>query len=267
VPAEPVAPPERPASVEQVLVPEPVEPVRAAPDAAAAPVPAPVQAAGGWSLERIAALFGIPFVILTLLANALPGATPLRGSSPHKFLEFFANNQTKITAAFLLITIAVFFFFPYLGILWRTFRTAEGDGAWLSTVLVTAATATAAISVADNAFWGAAAFRAHQGLSPALARTLFDLGSIFYMPWLTLSVFLAAAAALIFRTGVFPRWLGWVAAISCPLVLLTGFRGHGGVVSYFVLLGHAGLIAWAIWTVVTSVILTRRFAAAAPSRG
>jgi hypothetical protein len=58
-----------------------------------------------------------------------------------------------------------------------------------------------------------------------------------------------------------------VAAISCPLVLLTGFRGHGGVVSYFVLLGHAGLIAWAIWTVVTSVILTRRFAAAAPSRG
>jgi hypothetical protein len=31
------------------------------------------------------------------------------------------------------------------------------------------------------------------------------------------------------------------------------------------LLGHAGLIAWAIWTVVTSIILTRRFAAASRS--
>lgn len=211
-----------------------------------------------WPLERIAAACGIPFVIGSVVANALPGATPLRHAAPEKFLAFFAHNQTKITAAFLLITIAVFFYLPYLGVLWRTFRTAEREPAWLVTVLLAAAIAMSAISVADNAFWAAAAYRAHQGLSPDLARTLFDLGSIFYMPWLPLSVYLAAAAALIFRTGVFRRWLGWSAAIACPLVLLTGLRGHGGVVSYFVLAGHAGLVVFVIWTVATSIILMRR---------
>jgi hypothetical protein len=212
----------------------------------------------------MAAMCVIPFVLFSIGANALPGSTPLRGATQKDYLEFFANHQTRVTIAFILITIGAGFYIPYFGVLWRTFRNAEGEDAWLSTVLLVSAAGMAALSVADNAFWGAAALRADKGLSPDLARTLFDLGSIFYMPWLPLAVFLFAAAALTFRTQVFGRKLGWTAALACPLVLLEAFRGAGlrtgGFFSALVIIGHIGLVAWVIWTLITGIILARRFA-------
>lgn len=268
-PAEPIRPVEPTPPVERIPA---VEPGGRARGDARQPGPVWVPArAGRWSLEWIAAMSVIPFVVFSIGANALPGATPLRGASQKDYLKFFADHQGRITIAFILITIGAAFYLLYFGVLWRTFRNAEGDDAWLSTVLLVSAAGMAALSVADNAFWGAAALRSHKGLSPDLARTLFDLGSIFYMPWLPLVVFLFAAAALIFRTEVFSRRLGWTAAIACPLVLLEALRGEGlrsgGFASVLVIIGHIGLAAWVIWTLITGIIMARRFAGASRQNG
>ncbi|MDP9286053.1 MAG: DUF4386 family protein [Actinomycetota bacterium] len=278
-PAEPLAPAEplpplervqprerRPAPEDDWLRPEPVPPhpaetyvagmtPPAAPDVAAA-APVTSRRTGGWNLEWLAAAAAIPFAVLSVAAVILPASkTPRPSAKESQFLKFFAENQGKILIAFALITLAVLFFFPYLGLLWRTLRLAEGEPAWLSAVVFGAGISMATISVAANAFWGAAAHRAHQGLDPNLARTLFDLGAIFYMAWLPLSVFLVAGAVLIFQTGVFPRWLGWMGAIASPLVLMSAYPG-GPLVKQIV--EHVGLISWIIWTIGTGVVMMRR---------
>jgi hypothetical protein len=255
-PAEPVAPLERTAPVEDVLVSEPVEAVPAARDAVAAPVPAAVQPPGRRNLEWLAAAGAFPFTLLTLAAVImLATKAPHPGAKKPEFLAFFAHNQGKVLLAFALITLAVWFFIPYLALLWRTLRLAEGEPAWLSAVLFAAGISMATLAVAQNAFWGAAAHRAKDGLSPDLARTLFDLGTIFYMAWLPLSVFLVAGAILTFQTGVFPRWLGWMAGIASPLVLMSAYPG-GPIAKQII--EHVGLISWFIWTVATGWILMKR---------
>jgi len=198
-PVEPLAPLEQTAAVKDVLAPEPVEAVPAARDVVAAPGPAAVQPPGRWNCEWLAAAGAFPFTLLTLVAVImLATKAPHPGAKKPEFLAFFAENRGKILLAFALITLAVWFFIPYLALLWRTLRLAEGEPAWLSAVLFGAGISTATLAVAQNAFWGAAAHRAKEGLSPDLARTLFDLGTIFYMAWLPLSVFLAAGAILTF---------------------------------------------------------------------
>ena len=42
------------------------------------------------------------------------------------------------------------------------------------------------------------------------------------------SLFAVAAGVLVFRSGVLPRWLGWVSFLAAPLLLLQAF-GLGGV--------------------------------------
>jgi hypothetical protein len=255
-PVEPLAPLERPAKTKDVLAPERVGSVPAARDAVAAPVPAAVQPPGRWNFEWLAAAGAFPFTLLTLVAVImLATKAPHPGAKKPEFLAFFSQNQGKILLAFALITLAVWFFIPYLALLWRTLRLAEGEPAWLSSVLFAAGISMATLAVAQNAFWGAAAHRAKQGLSPDLARTLFDLGTIFYMAWLPLSVFLAAGAILTFQTGVFPRWLGWMAGIASPLVLMSAYPG-GPIVKQII--EHVGLISWFIWTIATSLILMKR---------
>jgi hypothetical protein len=94
----------------------------------------------------------------------------------------------------------------------------------------------------------------------AAIRTLFDLnneGDTYKL--LAMGVFLGAAALLIFRTHVLPRWLGLVAVVLAPLLIVAGWN--------FVLSSSVQFAAYAmllllllLWVAAVSVVCLRRAA-------
>jgi hypothetical protein len=72
------------------------------------------------------------------------------------------------------------------------------------------------------------------------------------------SLFALAAAAIVIRSGVLPRWLGWVLIAVSPLFFLQGF-GLGGVISTFgLILDLIGFLLLLIFVLASSVVGLRR---------
>ena len=67
-----------------------------------------------------------------------------------------------------------------------------------------------------------------------------------------------AAGLLVIRSGVLPRWLGWVSILAGILLFLQGF-GLGGVIASFgLVLDLIGFVLFLIFVLVSSVILLTR---------
>ncbi len=67
-----------------------------------------------------------------------------------------------------------------------------------------------------------------------------------------------AAGLLVMRSGVLPRWLGWIAILAGILLFLQGF-GLGGVIASFgLVLDLIGFVLFLIFVLVSSVILLTR---------
>jgi heme A synthase len=72
------------------------------------------------------------------------------------------------------------------------------------------------------------------------------------------SLFALGAGLLVIRTGVLPRWLGWVAVLAGIMSFLQGF-GLGGVIASFGLaLEIGGFLLLLLFVLVSSVILLTR---------
>ena len=94
-----------------------------------------------------------------------------------------------------------------------------------------------------------------QGLSYTLYLMTFALesvGDVFG------SLFAVAAGLLVIRSGVLPRWLGWMLILVGVLFFLQGF-GLGGVIAPFgLVLDGIGFVLLLIFVLVSSVILLTR---------
>jgi hypothetical protein len=67
---------------------------------------------------------------------------------------------------------------------------------------------------------------------------------------LPLGVLMAAVAVITLKTHVLPRWLGWLAAITAPLLLVNGMFLDAEFGPAFLL--------FLLWTLLASVVLTFR---------
>jgi hypothetical protein len=137
-------------------------------------------------------------------------------------------------------------------------RRGEGDTAVLSSILFGAGVAAGTVSLIQGLFTQVLADHVAAMGNNATIRALYDLnteGDTYKL--LAVGVFLAAAALLTFRTGLYPGWTGWAAAVLAPLLVASGWN--------FVLSADAQYAAYAVlllvllaWVVAISVVSLRR---------
>jgi hypothetical protein len=97
----------------------------------------------------------------------------------------------------------------------------------------------------------AAVWRNKQGLDSQLAAALVDMNNVSFVLTSSLdAVMLAAAAVVIFRRGVLPRWLGWLGAGTAVLLILSAPAADR--------VPPLGILLTFVWIAGTSVVLTRR---------
>jgi hypothetical protein len=140
-------------------------------------------------------------------------------------LTFYVNYEDQLLAQAVLYGVASMLLLVFVGGLRAFLARAEGqDPRWAPVVVAAGAVAAglvllrAAIVVALTALRGNEVGVHAQGSAWA-ARALFYLeGALRDMMLFPFAVFLAAAAVVLLRTRVLPRWLGWVGAGLAGLV-------------------------------------------------
>jgi hypothetical protein len=180
--------------------------------------------------EQLGAAMGIVFVILQLTAQIMiqvGGSEPPFYAAAPEIVDFFTTRNSRLFGlGDYLSTLSVIPFVGWLSVLWASLRRAEGAAGWLSVAVFGSGLVTAT-QVVTGGGWTLAMGRIGEGLTPELARMLFDMGNLnFANIWVSLAGMLFAAGVLSVRTGALPRWLGWAGlAIALGLVADGGQRG------------------------------------------
>ena len=144
--------------------------------------------------------------------------------------------------------IGLLLFIPFLGYLWSVLREAEGPGGWLSATAFGAGLVGITMKLASIApGWAARDFGETTATHKALERMN---EASFIAQMLPDGVMLAAVAIVTLKTRALPRWLGWLAAVAAPLLLVNGMFLDADFGPAFLL--------FLLWTLLASVVLTIR---------
>ena len=207
---------------------------------------------GQGHLARWSPISGIVFVVLYVIAGVIFMDAPAPSATDDEILSYYADsgNQLSFAIAFLLTTIAAPFFLWFLGSLAGRLRQAEGEPGWLSRITLVSGAAFVAVAFLGTALPQFVPDAVNNDpdqftLDPDMARLLtnaaYTLNPELAVP---LSAPLVLAASLVFlRTGLLPRWVGWV-GVGVTLVSFVGF-----------LVGPTFLL---LWILVVAVYLLRR---------
>lgn len=176
--------------------------------------------------DRVAAVAGVLFVVAFVVGQYVaPDLVYPEEQVGGVQLTFYVNYEDQLLAQAVLYGVASMLLLVFVGGLRAFLARAEGqDPRWAPVVVAAGAVAAglvllrAAIVVALTALRGNEVGVHAQGSAWA-ARALFYLeGALRDMMLFPFAVFLAAAAVVLLRTRVLPRWLGWVGAGLAGLV-------------------------------------------------
>jgi len=124
----------------------------------------------------------------------------------------------------MLVTVAellgLLFFILFLAYLCSLLREAEGPGGWLAPTAFGAGLVDVSIKLGSIApAWASRDF----GEATEIHHALDAVNRVAFMATLLpLGVLMAAVALVTLTTHVLPRWLGWFAALTAPLLLVNG---------------------------------------------
>ena len=185
---------------------------------------------------RLGAVSGILFVVLLMGGESVP-----------------VGERAGSVAAML----GLIFFIPFLGYLFGVLRRAEAGEGWLSATAFGAGLVAFAMKFESGALMIASRGFGVRGLGDGTQTkdALIAINNASFMIGLALlGVMVAAASAVIIKTGVLPVWLGWAGILTGgALIINSTFLGAD--------FGPAFLL-FLLWTVLTSALLTRRAGAA-----
>ena len=178
----------------------------------------------------IGALTGLAFLIVAILSFVIMGDEPPEaGDGAQEIVDYYTDNKDSIQIANLLAGIAGALLVYFGAYLRKTVADAEGAGGWLSAIILTG-TAVLAIGIAIDATISFALAEAAEDIEPASAQTLQALWDNDFIPLAMGNLlFLSSVGLSIVKTGVLPKWIGWVA-----IVLAVANLTPAGFVSFLI---------------------------------
>jgi hypothetical protein len=210
---------------------------------------------------RWIAFSGFAYVVAWLIGLAIGLATSAPGTTDTTSTMgayFSSHREVAMIQAYLLDGIAGISLIVFAAALSSALRTFEGGSGTVSNILLGAGVAAGTVSLLQGLFTQVLADHVAAMGSASAIRTLFDLnneGDTYKL--LALGVFLGAAALIIFRTHALSRWLGWLATVLAPLLVVAGWN--------FALSSSVQFAAYAVllllilaWVAAVSMISLRR---------
>jgi len=187
--------------------------------------------------DRVAAVAGILSVVVFVAGQYVAPVLVWPGEQIGGLVAtFYVNFEGRLLAEAILFGVASALFLVFLGGLRAVLGRAEGQhprlapavvaagAVTIGLVLLQAAILTALIALEENSL----GIRAQGGAFAS--RALFYLhGEVRNLALFPFAVFLGAAAAVVLRTGVLARWLGWV---GLAFALVVGVLAAGSLAGF-----------------------------------
>lgn len=196
-------------------------------------------------------LLGVAFVVFAVVSFIVAGEPPDVDEGAQEALDFYVDNDVSVAVGSALEGIAALLLVFFGGVLRSRLRAVEGSTGTLSAVAF-AGTIILAVGLAIDATINVALADAADDIDPVSAHTLLALWQNDFVPLaLGLLTFLIATGGAIIRTGILPKWLGWIA-----IVIAIFGPTPAGFVAFF---------GAALFILVISVMLAMRERNATPS--
>jgi hypothetical protein len=182
--------------------------------------------------ERTANLIGgasgiVSIVLVVIGLGFLVGVVPPAGGSGDDVATFLERSEVRVWTGAYIGLIGALLHLVFFGRLYGLLRRAEGGTGWLSmTAFAGAVIQFAVLFSADFAVSAAAFYQGRRGFDPDVLAAFFDVKQFAELISGGLAaLFLAATAVVVLRMGALPRWLGWFAAATAVLLLLSRALG------------------------------------------
>jgi hypothetical protein len=214
--------------------------------------------------ERWSALGGIAFVVLVALTAFLPGEPPKVTDSAAKIATFFADKESELRWSAFIGGLAFLAVFWWAGAVWRLMRRGEGGVPRLAILAVGGLVFANAMAGLAGLINSAVAMRTVAGVGGAQsAKTFYVIG------WVIggavafgVAAFLFGFSAVIIRSGVLPRALGWFGAVLGVVALASGAT-VASTRDVFFALSLIMLVGFLLWILIASVLMLRSAPASA----
>ena len=196
-------------------------------------------------------LVGVAFLVV-LIASFLIGGEPPDADEPvQEIVDHYREDKDAIMVAAGLSAVAALLLIFFGAALRRALAAVDRDS--ILPDVAFAGTVVVAVGAAIDGTISFALAEAVEDIEPAAVQALQALWDNDFLPLaLGLSALLLGSGLSIARTGVLPRWLGWIAVVLGVLALTP--------------IGFVAFMGGALWIVIVSVLLAMRARAAPPER-
>jgi hypothetical protein len=189
-------------------------------------------------------LTGLLFVLLAVVGSLIAGEPVDATNPPQEIVDHYIDDKDAIQIGSAILAFGVVAFLFFASYLRSVLRRQEGEGGILAPLTLVGG-AVMATGLAIDITTQFAIAEAADDLEPASVQALQALWDNDFFPIaIGLVVFLLSSGIAIVRTGVLPKWLGWV-AIVLAVVGMTP-------------LGFAAFLAGGLWIAIVSVMLSMR---------
>ena len=164
--------------------------------------------------ERIGAATGAISALLFIIGFGIFPTPPDVDAPATEIHSYFADEQSGIQAALVVLTGALFFFIWFLGSLRSALRVAEGGTGRVSSIAFAGGVISASALFVLITLIAGAAFHPDEA-TPEVTRAINDLAVVSGAPALAgLTALFAACAKVALRHGAFSSTIGWLLALA-----------------------------------------------------
>jgi hypothetical protein len=200
------------------------------------------------TFDRIAAGGGIAFTVFGLSTLAIAPPAPAIDASATEVRSYLTEHHTRFGLSTLAMALAVLAIALAFGYIHHRLADTDRSTALPATFLVAGAS-TVTLALVGVLLQGVLAQHGVDGIDDSTLLALHRTWNVvaFMGPALPMTIALLLAAARTIRTGVFPRWLGWVAAASALGGITTAMMNLGTATRAPVVLDLGSFLLSCVW--------------------